>query len=285
MLNSKWLAGVITLGLLGSTASMAHASYNDIEHSYAKESILYLSEQGVLLGKAPEVFAPKETVTRKQFAVMTAKVLGVQPLASPTPTFEDIPSTDWSFGYIEALNQLGMIKGMDGRFHGEESISREQAAVLLFQALKLIQPSDISLSETSFVDEAAIAPYAKEAVSTLSRLGILKGDKGYFSPKDFMTREQFAVIGKQLFDRQSQLAQTKEWTASPLTIELRVGEETPITVFNADHLPFTPVYGWDHPEIGTITPSGIFTAKAVGKGFLSVSLGNQSQYILVKITE
>lgn len=285
MLNKKWLAGMITLSLLGSSSSLAYASYNDIEHSYAKDSILYLSQQGVLIGKQSGVFAPKETVTRKQFAVMAAKVLGIQPFPSPTPTYFDIPSTDWSYVYIEALSHQEVIKGTEGRFHGEEPITREQAAVLLFHALGLGQPADPSLSETAFSDEASIAPYAKEAVAALSRLGILKGHRGYFSPKDFVTREQMAAIGKQVFDRQSQQAKNKDWTASPLTVELKVGEQTPITILRAEQSPYTPVYGWDHHEIGTITPSGLFTAKAVGKGFLSVNLGNQSQYILVKITE
>ncbi|WP_134698533.1 S-layer homology domain-containing protein [Ammoniphilus sp. YIM 78166] len=285
MFNKKWISGLLAVSIIGGTSSIASASFTDIEHSYAKESIRYLAKEGVLSGLTSERFAPKEKVTRKQFAVVIAKAIGLQPLFLETSSFDDIPSTDWSYGYVEALNQLDVIKGVDGQFHGELPITREDAAVVLYKAIEAgLQPS-LSLSSITFTDGTSIASYAREAVDYLSSMGIMQGNQGAFSPKSHVTREQMAVLAKLLFEKYSLLGQSKDWAASPMTVELKVGEQTTVHILREKVSPYTTVYGWDDSFIGSITSSGLFTAKKPGKGFLSVTLGNQTQFILVKITE
>ncbi|RXT15379.1 S-layer homology domain-containing protein [Ammoniphilus sp. CFH 90114] len=284
MFSKRCIAGFITLGLIGNP-SFTQAAFQDIENSYAKESIVFLAEQGVLYGMQTHTYGPKEVVTRKQFAVMLAKAIGIQPSHPVTPSYSDLPITDWSYGYLEALTQLGVVKGLNGQFDGDSSITREEAALMVHQSLGLNQQTALQLSSVTYKDEGEIAPYAIEAVNSLSHFGIMKGNQGYFSPKLSLTREQMAILGKQVFDRHQTKAENKDWAATPFTIELKPGEQTTIEITTAGHNAFSPVYGFDHPEIGQVTTSGLFTAKAPGKGFLSVTLGNHTQFILVKVTE
>lgn len=283
MFNKKWIIGLMAASIIGGHSSFASASFTDIENSYAKESIRYLAGVGVLNGVTPVRYAPKEKVTRKQFAVVIAKAIGLQPLYSESPSFADMPSADWAYGYIEALSQLEVIKGVEGQFYGEQPISREEAAVILYKAITVGMQPPLSLSSVTFSDGTSISP--REAVDYLSGVGMMQGSQGAFSPKSPVTREQIAVLAKPLFEKYSQLGQSKDWAASPMTVELKAGEHTTITILRERVSAFTPVYGWDDPDIGSVTSSGLFNAKKPGKGFLSVTLGNQTQFILVKITE
>jgi Tol biopolymer transport system component len=54
-------------------------------------------------GCAQAMYCPYQSVTRAQMAKFLCIAAGKQPLDSATPTFADVPKTNWAYGYIERL--------------------------------------------------------------------------------------------------------------------------------------------------------------------------------------
>lgn len=84
----------------------------------------------------------------------------------------------------------------DGRFGVGEAISREDMAVMVYRA---IGETGVSLpgndGERTFDDEAAIADYARKAVSGLAGAGIVNGKHGnVFDHAGTTTRAEAAVL-------------------------------------------------------------------------------------------
>jgi beta propeller repeat protein len=64
-----------------------------------------LVREGITSGcsGAPPLYCPTASVTRAQMAKFLCIAAGKQPLDSATPTFADVPKTNWAYGYIERL--------------------------------------------------------------------------------------------------------------------------------------------------------------------------------------
>lgn len=110
-------AALIAFSLFVSSAGVSlgqetRSVFKDIRGSFAEEPINRLTKQGIIQGISSDQFAPGKNVTRLQFAIIIAKSLGVQPFYPARPTFSDLPVGSIHTGYVEALANLGLIKGI-----------------------------------------------------------------------------------------------------------------------------------------------------------------------------
>lgn len=164
---------------------------------WAKDSIIKLYNKGIVNGKGNNMFAPNDTLTRAEFAKIAVLTLGGT-INGAEADFADLDSGDWSYPYIASAYKKGLINGIgNGMFGGNQSISREDMAVILS---RMAQNSGIGLNDTenAFADAVEISDYAKDAVSKLYNAGIINGvGDGKFDPKGITTRAQAAVV----FDR------------------------------------------------------------------------------------
>jgi hypothetical protein len=107
--------------------------------------------------------------------------------------------------YYEAVNwgaQSGIISGIgDNRFAPEESISRQDLAALLMRYADLsAKQFPVTLQYIQFSDDAQIADYAKTAVETLYRGGIVSGrlapsqGSNIFDPAGTATRAEVSSM-------------------------------------------------------------------------------------------
>ena len=84
----------------------------------------------------------------------------------------------------------------NNKFGAEDSITREQMAVILYNYQKFSGevPADIN-EEKAFTDNAGINDWATEAVKKLVMQGIITGKpNNLFDPKDNATRAEFATV-------------------------------------------------------------------------------------------
>ena len=106
------------------------------------------------------------------------------------------PFTDDTSEEAVAAYTLGIAKGRGGGiFDPNARITRQEAAVILCRTYTACGGELPETGETSpFADEAAIAPWAAEAVGALRGLNVLRGmGDGRFAPEGELTVEQCAV--------------------------------------------------------------------------------------------
>lgn len=106
-------------------------------------------------------------------------------------TFSDVIG-HWAADSIAKAVELGFIKGYpDYTFGPNDTVTREQFAVMLTRALS-IESEDTSVD---FTDRDLIATWAKPAVASVVKAGIIKGyDDGSFAPKTSVKRTELVVM-------------------------------------------------------------------------------------------
>lgn len=79
---------------------------------------------------------PEGTVDRQMMFVMIARALGIEPAEKANKEFPDLDTAaSWSIGYINALVNIGAVKGSDGLVDPLTDIDRETTAVLFDQLI------------------------------------------------------------------------------------------------------------------------------------------------------
>lgn len=177
------------------STTYASTDLTDINASYAKDAINELVEAGILNGVGDGQFNPTGKITRQDFAIILAKALNLDITNTPaTPTFSDVPASHYSFQYVEAAVQAGLIQGIgSGAFGLGQNLTREQMAVLFVRALGT-DPTGLGDSLT-FSDASSISGWAKDSVGAALQFGLISGlPNGSFNPTGTAERQQVALV-------------------------------------------------------------------------------------------
>lgn len=180
----------------GNTATILD-SFKDIkEGHWAKESISYVVDKGILKGVSEGSFAPNEDMTRAMFATVLHRLAG-ESAASGKNAFKDVKAGSWYENAIVWANEKGIVNGVGtGVFAPNSSITREQMAVMLYNYVKAM---GIELpqneSEAGFNDQTKVSAWAVEAIQSMQKAGIIQGDnKNNCNPKVQATRAEVATM-------------------------------------------------------------------------------------------
>lgn len=194
--NGGGFGGVTVSGTTTVTPPQAINSYfNDISSApWAIEAINYLSEKNVLAGKGNGIFAPNDNVTRAEFAKIIVTAFGLANKADIA--FADVTNDSWYAEYVKIAVGSGIAKGTsETTFGPEENITRQDMAVMLMNAACIAKGMQSEGGNVSFTDGAEISDYARNAVNTLTKAGIINGTgDGSFAPKAYATRAQAAKL-------------------------------------------------------------------------------------------
>ena len=96
---------------------------------------------------------------------------------------------------MQAAVATGVAKGYDdGRFGSEDTITREDMAVMAYRALLTKTGRRYAEQSVRYRDSDRISDYAREAVEYLSSNGVIQGYEGRFMPKEDTNRAQAAVV-------------------------------------------------------------------------------------------
>ncbi len=176
-------------------------SFADTDGHWAKDDIDILASKLIISGKTQDTFAPDNKITRAEFAVILVRAMGLQANAESTG-FSDVQPGDWYAGAIGAAVEAGIIRGYsDGTFRPNAQVTREEAAAMLFQALKAagVSVNITDAEEDQYLaqlrDGATIDPWAKTAVALAVKYGIINGNPdGSFITAANSTRAESAVM-------------------------------------------------------------------------------------------
>jgi len=162
--------------------------FNDITNHFAKDDIIKIYSEGVMIGKNANEFQPDRSLTRGEAAVILARIFDLKP-----ETEVLFPDTKGHFAekYINAVVKNGYLYGYpDGSFKPDKELSRMETAVLLSRIVELDYHgtgedfSDIDRELWSF-----------EEISALTEAGIMKGySDGTFKPHNPVSRGEMAAL-------------------------------------------------------------------------------------------
>ncbi|WP_308637862.1 choice-of-anchor I family protein [Paenibacillus silvisoli] len=188
-----------------SNYAVAHkkAMFTDVAASFAKDHITYLSARNIIQGTSATSFSPKANVTRADFALILARIAGVElEEVAAGNTFSDVSADAYYAKAVAWAATSGITSGVSGStFAPTASITREQMATMIarfaeYNGYALPQ----SAEPVTFADASSISAYAVEAAAAVQQAGIIGGttrgnEAGvYFAPKQAATREETAKM-------------------------------------------------------------------------------------------
>lgn len=118
--------------------------------------------------------------------------------------FSDTNQNDWFYVYAVTAYDKGIVKGFpDNSFGGENIITRQEMAVLVYRTANVLGISVSDDSKTSdFVDESSISDYAVLPIKAMKNVGIISGmPDGTFVPLGNATRAEAAVMVSRLLQK------------------------------------------------------------------------------------
>ena len=168
--------------------------FSDVSSSkWYYDYVLQASNLGIINGKGDGIFAPEEDVTRGDFAVMLTNMLGVTELPHVVNNpFADVNEDIYYSDAIAYCYEQGYIGGYpDGSYRPEATITRQEAAKIIAEALGLTETDS-----DPFTDDNLIHEWAEDYVCQCKAAGIFGGDAetGNFRPSDAISRAETAKI-------------------------------------------------------------------------------------------
>lgn len=176
-------------------------TFNDLASvKWAEKAINTLYQKGYINGKSEKNFDPDSTIKREEFLKMLMNVLEI-PTSDAELPFTDVNDDSWFRGYVVGAKEKGICGGVgDNLFGTGMNITRQDMAVMLYNASKIRNVELEKAQDISFEDLDDVSDYARDAVSALSNSGIIKGDNNRFLPNDSATRAEAAVMMYRLYE-------------------------------------------------------------------------------------
>ena len=155
------------------------------------DDVMAAASAGIVKGQGDGIFAPKASVTRRDFAIMLCRVLGVDVEGTAVSPFVDVNEDDYGIVAIAYCAAHGIVNGYEnGEFQPNKTITRQEAAKMISAAMGVSKVSD-----ELYTDDAKIADWASDYVYMAKAAGLMKGDTdGSFRPNDQITRAEAATI-------------------------------------------------------------------------------------------
>ena len=108
---------------------------------YQKQALTHCQEAGVISGYEDGTIKPYNSITRAEFASMTARLFG---LSSDAPCSFSDAAAHWATNYINACVEAGAIAGMgDGTFAPDAPVTYEQAVKIITSVAGLTDGQDL----------------------------------------------------------------------------------------------------------------------------------------------
>ena len=228
------LAIITILSVIPMSAFAAASSFTDVpQNAWYYEPVTYMAENGYMSGTGDNKFSPNQTTTRAMFVTVLGRIAGIdQNQYKGTCTFRDVKK-DWAEPYIAWASQNNIVNGIgDNRFGPNNYVTREQAAVILFNYLK----KDYTLTiDSKFLDNAPdkvnVSSWAVEAMQWATSAALMRGDaNGTLRPRYSATRAEIATIFKRFIEIKTDLENNKPDVPTTCDHEWKVTKTENVTL-------------------------------------------------------
>ncbi|SMC34648.1 S-layer homology domain-containing protein [Papillibacter cinnamivorans] len=181
------------LGILFSAAFVltllpvsALGVFYDVEGHWAQREIENWSDMEILMGWNGS-FYPDEPITRGEMAIVLERIMGYG--TASENTFEDLSQAYYTQAVLKA-NAAGVLLGSEGFLRPDDSMTREETAVLFCRVFGIGEDT----SDSGFTDAAEISVWARGYVNALADDGYIRGRNGKFDPQRPITRAETVKI-------------------------------------------------------------------------------------------
>ncbi|WP_438347453.1 S-layer homology domain-containing protein [Paenibacillus sp. FA6] len=171
-----------------------HKQFADVNGSWADEYIGKLTAKHIINGIDENHYGPKLDLMRADFVTLVVRALELDKKATEG-SFSDVPANAYYADSVAQAANLGLIQGNGGKFRPKDTISREEAAMILMKMSDYMKLSSGGSSFPAFADMRLVSGWAKEAVSQVNELGLMNGKGNHeFDPQGSVTRAEIAKI-------------------------------------------------------------------------------------------
>ena len=185
--------------------------FADMDDERCMNAALVMYEESLMTfkrnGDGTFDFKPNEEITKEEFVSLVMKAMGAKdvPIIEKTRFADDRDIKAEYKGYLESAYSLGIIEGKtekDGvHICPKNSVTTAEAAIIINKIIG----AKIQTSMTVFADDDQIPDGARESLTSLTELGILKKTNGKISPNSPLTRAQTAQIIMSLLEYRGKL--------------------------------------------------------------------------------
>ena len=179
-----------------TTPSGTTETFTDLgNYAWAKDSIYTLKNKGIISGVSETEYAPANNIKRGDFILILTRMLSISD--SFTENFADVPASSYYYNAIGAAKAAGIASGDGKSFMPENSITRQDLITLAYRAFLAkgyITETDDLTALDYFADKDKISDYAKTAMASMVKAGIIQGSDGNVNPLGNATRAEVAVM-------------------------------------------------------------------------------------------
>lgn len=165
-------------------------------------AVEFVKQKGIMNGVSETEFEPEAKLTRAMFITVLYS-LENKPKTGDV-SFSDIKTNDWFYNAVSWGAENGIVSGVsDTIFDPDSDITREQLSVMLYRYYKFkgYDLSSTGKNISEYNDSQEISDYAKDALSYISGIGLIKGKSDTtINPLDNATRAETAMIIMRMFD-------------------------------------------------------------------------------------
>jgi Tol biopolymer transport system component/chitodextrinase len=192
------------------TVLLADYTFKDMAGHWAQEAVELMAARHLVAGTGEGRFAPNRSVTRAEFAkvaVLLARAVngGEAPaaLAGERSAFADVDGQAWYAAFVAEAAALGIVQGADGKFRPNDSVTREEMAVIIFRIVGAEPDTKQGAAAvlSAYQDREAVSDWAAQAVAYLVQAGLLQGDSGALHPNRTATRAEAAALMLRLLEQ------------------------------------------------------------------------------------
>lgn len=188
---ARYTQRLLVSPIFGDQKSISAWAVTAVQDAFDKGLMEGVSTSGL-------TFAPKEYITRAQFAALLLRLTNNTPaVTAGVSPFSDVKQEAWYYGAVLKAKELGILEGVTATtFKPNGQITRQDMAVMISRAFKLQDSS----STLTFKDKASISSYALQSVNEVTERGLMTGFNGAFDPTAAVTREMAAVVSVRLLN-------------------------------------------------------------------------------------
>jgi uncharacterized repeat protein (TIGR02543 family) len=162
------------------------------------DDVIYVYDNGLMGGtsESPMLFSPNVPITRGMTVTILYRHAGSPNVTAKENLFADVMDSAYYADAVKWASQNGIVSGYDGKFVPDASITRQDFAVILNNYMKFLEVNPVLTQQyVRFADENDVSDYAKNAMQTLHKLGVISGiGENVIDPKGYATRAQAAAM-------------------------------------------------------------------------------------------
>ncbi|GIP28540.1 hypothetical protein J23TS9_36700 [Paenibacillus sp. J23TS9] len=196
-------AAVISSLTSGWVALISHPkTFADLEGSWAQNIVNDMASRLIIQGTDDTHFIPAKAITRGEFASAMVRALGIADNGKNSSYTDMSPANPYT-GAVTQAKEFGLITGYeDGTFRPDNTITREEAMVLLNRAMKLTglntHVSNANDVLAGFADKGSIHSWAMDAIANAVQSKLMQGANAELQPQSSITKAETAAVLQRL---------------------------------------------------------------------------------------